>query len=88
MLESSDRILYGFLLAAGVDIPSPVFWIRVGFLRAVLVRTIEFVGISFPLSGLQWMGSESIESECPLGGFEGVIHDGFFLKCEWDSGKK
>lgn len=48
-LRAQNVFPYGIFLTAEVDVIFLLFWVRVGFLRAFLVRTVDFFCSPFPL---------------------------------------
>lgn len=67
--KAYDVLSYGFVMNAYEDILSPLFWVQVWFLEAVLARAVGFFGRLSPVLILDWTGFERIESENIFCGF-------------------
>lgn len=74
-------------LAANVDIFSLLFRVRGGFLRAVLLRTVELFGSPLPLFSADWMELESIYSESTMRCLKILFGDGVIRKLNRNRGE-
>lgn len=75
-VDFPDRLFF----ADDEDSLCSLLWVRAGLSRNILVRTVELLSISSPLSGLRWIELESADNKNPFQSCEDVPDEDVFQK--------